>query len=148
MSAVEDFTEEAGLFYERLGLSRTAGRVIGHLLTSDDDGADAPDLCERLAVAKSSMSVALRQLDQAGMVERFRRRGGRRDRYRLTEDVFGRAFRAKMAEFDAFQQLAARGLAAVGDDPQRRRRLENMRDMYAFMADRFPALLDEWEASR
>ncbi len=105
MSAVEDFIEEAGLFYERLGLSRTAGRVVGHLLVSDDDGADAPDLCEHLAVAKSSVSVALRQLDRAGMVERFRRRGERRDRYRLTEDVFGRAFRAKMAEFDAFQEL-------------------------------------------
>jgi DNA-binding transcriptional regulator GbsR (MarR family) len=148
MSDVEDFTEEAGLFYERLGLSRTAGRVVGHLLVSDDDGAAAPELCEQLSVAKSSMSVALRQLDQAGMVERFRRRGERRDRYRLTEDVFGRAFRAKMAELDAFQELAAHGLAAVGDDPRRRRRLENMRDMYAFMAQRFPALLDEWEASR
>jgi DNA-binding transcriptional regulator GbsR (MarR family) len=148
MSAIEDFTEEAGLFYERLGLSRTAGRVVGHLLASDDDGVDAPGLCEQLAVAKSSMSVALRQLDQAGMVERFRRRGERRDRYRLTEDVFGRAFRAKMAEFDAFQELAAHGLAAVGDAPRRRQRLENMRDMYAFMAERFPALLDEWEATR
>ena len=148
MSAVEDFVEEAGLFYERLGLSPTAGRVIGHLLVSADDGADAPDLCEHLAVAKSSVSVALRQLDRAGMVERFRRRGERRDRYRLTEDVFGRAFRAKMAEFDAFQELAAHGLAAVGEDPYRRKRLENMRDMYAFMAERFPALLDEWEASR
>ncbi|MDR7383019.1 GbsR/MarR family transcriptional regulator [Promicromonospora iranensis] len=148
MSDVEDFTEEAGLFYERLGLSRTAGRVVGHLLVADDDGADAPGLCAQLSVAKSSMSVALRQLDQAGMVDRFRRRGERRDRYRLTEDVFGRAFRAKMAELDAFQELAAHGLAAVGDDPRRRQRLENMRDMYAFMAERFPALLDEWEATR
>lgn len=148
MGTVEEFTEEAGLFYERLGLSRTAGRVVGHLLVSEDGSADAPGLCEHLSVAKSSMSVALRQLEQVGMVERFRRRGERRDRYRLTEDVFGRAFRAKMAEFAAFQELAAHGLAAVGDDPHRRKRLENMRDMYAFMADRFPALLDEWEASR
>lgn len=148
MGTVEDFTEEAGLFYERLGLSRTAGRVVGHLLVSEDGSADAPDLCEHLCVAKSSMSVALRQLEQAGMVERFRRRGERRDRYRLVEDVFGRAFRAKMAEFDAFQEFAAHGLAAVGDDPHRRKRLENMRDMYAFMAERFPVLLDEWEASR
>jgi hypothetical protein len=33
----------------------------------------------------------------------------------------------------------------VGDDPERRRRLELMRDMYAFMMDRFPRLLDEWD---
>ncbi|MFI6928587.1 GbsR/MarR family transcriptional regulator [Nonomuraea spiralis] len=144
--SVEEFVEDAGLFYERLGLSRTSGRVMGWLLTADTTGADASGLAEALAVAKSSMSVALRQLEQAGLVERFRVRGERRDRYRLAEDVFARAFRAKMAEFESFRALAEQGLRAVGDDPARRRRLELMRDMYAFMMDRFPALLDEWDA--
>ncbi|MEV0584557.1 MarR family transcriptional regulator [Nonomuraea sp. NPDC050310] len=143
---MEDFVEHAGLFYERLGLSRTAGRVMGWLLVAESDSADAPELAEALMVAKSSMSVALRQLDQAGLVERFRRPGERRDRYRLAEDVFARAFRAKMAEFAAFRALAEEGLRAVGDDPARRRRLELMRDMYVFMMERFPRLLDEWDS--
>ncbi|WP_433432040.1 GbsR/MarR family transcriptional regulator [Nonomuraea sp. CA-141351] len=143
--SVDQFVEDAGMFYERLGLSRTSGRVMGWLLTAEADSADAPELAEALAVAKSSMSVALRQLEQAGLVERFRLRGERRDRYRLAEDVFARAFRAKMAEFEAFRTLAEQGLGAVGDDPARRRRLELMRDMYAFMMDRFPRLLDEWD---
>lgn len=68
-------------------------------------------------------------------------------RYRLTEDVFG-AFRFQMSLLNDFTALAERGLAVVGDDPARRRRLESMRDMYAFMAERFPRLLDEWEATR
>ncbi|MEV4805628.1 MarR family transcriptional regulator [Nonomuraea sp. NPDC049421] len=142
---VDEFVEDAGLFYERLGLSRTSGRVMGLLLTADPGGADAPELAEALGVAKSSMSVALRQLEQAGLIERFRVKGERRDRHRLAEDVFARAFRAKMAEFDGFRALAEQGLRAVGDDPVRRRRLELMRDMYAFMMDRFPRLLDEWD---
>ncbi|TXK40021.1 MarR family transcriptional regulator [Nonomuraea sp. C10] len=143
--SVDEFVEDAGLFYERLGLSRTSGRAMGWLLTAGTSGADAPELAEALAVAKSSMSVALRQLEQAGLVERFRVRGERRDRYRLAEDVFARAFRAKMAEFESFRALAEQGLRAVGDDPARRRRLELMRDMYAFMMDRFPRLLEEWD---
>ncbi|MEV7008551.1 MarR family transcriptional regulator [Streptosporangium sp. NPDC051022] len=143
--SVEQFVEDAGLFYERLGLSRTSGRVMGWLMTAETGSADAPELAEALAVAKSSMSVALRQLEQAGLVERFRVRGERRDRYQLAEDVFARAFRAKMAEFESFRALAEQGLRAVGDDPARRRRLEFMRDMYAFMMDRFPRLLDEWD---
>lgn len=143
--SVDEFVEDAGLFYERLGLSRTSGRVMGWLLTAGSSGADAPALTEALAVAKSSMSVGLRQLEQAGLIERFRVRGERRDRYRLAEDVFARAFRAKMAEFEGFLALAEQGLRAVGDDPERRRRLELMRDMYAFMIDRFPRLLDEWD---
>jgi DNA-binding MarR family transcriptional regulator len=139
-----EFVEEAGLFFERLGLSRTAGRVMGWLLVHED--SDAVELAERLAVAKSSMSVALRRLDQVGLVERFRRTGDRRDRYRLAEDVFARSFRARMAEFTAFTDLAERGLGVVGDDPPRRARLELMRDMYAFMAVEFPVLLDRWDA--
>lgn len=142
---VDRFVEDAGLFYERLGLSRTAGRVMGLLLVTESGSADAPELTKALAVAKSSMSVALRQLEQAGLIERFRVRGERRDRYRLAEDVFARAFRAKMAEFEGFRALAEQGLQAVGDDPERRRRLELMRDMYAFMMDRFPRLLQEWD---
>ncbi|MGA5761276.1 GbsR/MarR family transcriptional regulator [Nonomuraea bangladeshensis] len=130
--SVETFVEDAGLFYERLGLSRTAGRVMGWLLAAETGDADAPELAEALAVAKSSMSVALRQLEQAGLVERFRVRGGRRDRYRLVEDVFARAFRARLTEFDGFRALAEQGLKAVGEDPERRRRLELMRDMYTW----------------
>lgn len=146
--SVDQFVEDAGIFYERLGLSRTSGRAMGWLLAAEADSVDAPELAAALAVAKSSMSVALRQLEQAGLVERFRVRGERRDRYRLAEDVFARAFRAKMAEFESFRKLAEQGLLAVGDDAARRRRLELMRDMYAFMMDRFPRLLDEWDAMK
>lgn len=146
MNDQEQFVEEAGLYFERIGLSRTAGRIMGQLLTADS--ADAPELCAKLKVAKSSVSVALRRLEQTGLVERFRVAGQRRDQYRLTQDVFGRAFRAQMDALPAFVALADRGLEVVGEDPVRRRRLENMRDMYAFMARRFPQLLDEWEASR
>ncbi|MEU8109190.1 MarR family transcriptional regulator [Nonomuraea muscovyensis] len=148
MSEVEEFVEDAGLYFERLGLSRTAGRAVGWLLASPDGTADAPELCERLGVAKSSLSVALRQLESGGLVTRYRPPQERRDRYRLEEDVFGRAFRAKMTEFAAFTALAEHGLRAVGDAPGPRRRLESMRDMYAFMAREFPRLLDRWDQER
>ncbi|UJW31057.1 MarR family transcriptional regulator [Saccharothrix sp. AJ9571] len=148
MASVEEFVEHAGLYFERLGLSRTAGRVIGLLLVDPEDSADAPGLCERLGVAKSSMSVALGLLERGGLVERFRPPRGRRDHYRLTEDVFGRAFRAKMAEFTTFAELAEQGLAVAGGNPKSRVRLESMRDMYAFMGREFPKLLDRWDRER
>ncbi len=147
MSQRSAFIEDASLYFERLGLSRTAGRIMGWLLVNGPDG-DAPQFCETLRVAKSSVSVALRRLEQAGLVEKFRVAGMRRDRYRLTDDVFGRAFRAQMTAMDDFVELADRGLSVVGDDPAQRQRLENMRNMYDFMSRRFPQLLDEWEANR
>ncbi|TDE26376.1 hypothetical protein E1295_44495 [Nonomuraea mesophila] len=73
---------------------------------------------------------------------------GRRDHYRLADDVFGRAFRAKTAEFTAFTELAEQGISAVGHHPVARARLELMRDMYAFMAREFPRLLDQWDKEK
>lgn len=143
-----EFIEAAGIFFERLGLSRTAGRVVGLLLISTDGTADAPELCAELAVAKSSMSTALRQLTTTGLVRRYRPPRERRDRYRVADDVFGQAFRAKMAEFDAFRSLMTQGLRVVGDNDNAKTRLALMADMYGFMAREFPKLLDRWERQR
>lgn len=64
MPSTEEFIENAGLYFERLGLSRTSGRIIGCLPADTGQAADAPSLCERLGVAKSSISAALRRLEQ------------------------------------------------------------------------------------
>lgn len=144
----QEFVESAGLYFQRLGLSRTSGRVLGLLLVSNEGSAGAPSLCAELAVAKSSMSVALRQLERAGLIERYRPPRERRDRYRLTEDVFARAFQTKMAEFGAFHALVAQGLRAVGDDPAPKERLLLASDMYDFMAREFPKLLARWEQEK
>lgn len=144
----EEFVEDAGVFFERLGLSRTSGRIIGWLLTDSDGSTDAPRLCAKLATAKSSVSVALRQLETARLIERYRSPGERRVRYRVVGDVFGRAFRAKMAELEAFTDLVARGLDVVGDDPVPRQRLQTMSAMYAFMTREFPKVLDRWDQER
>lgn len=143
-----EFIEAAGIFFERLGLSRTAGRVVGLLLISADGTSDAPELCAELAVAKSSMSAALRQLTTTGLVQRYRPPRERRDRYRVADDVFGQAFRVKMAEFDAFHTLVTQGLRVVGDNDNAKARLTLMADMYGFMAAEFPKLLDRWERLR
>lgn len=143
-----EFVEDAGIFFERLGLSRTAGRVVGRLLISPDGTADAPELCAELGVAKSSMSAALRQLTTTGLAQRYRPPRERRDRYRVAEDVFGQAFRAKMAEFDAFHSLVTQGMRAAGDNDDVKARLTLMADMYGFMAREFPKLLDRWERQR
>lgn len=144
----DEFVERAGMHFQRLGLSRTAGRVLGWLLITPDGSADAVELRDALAVAKSSLSVALRQLENVGLVERFRPPRQRRDHYRVSGDVFGRAFHNQMSELDAMQRLVAHGLDVAGDDPTVRERLQLMSDMYGFMAREFPKLLDRWEQEK
>lgn len=140
-----EFIEHAGLHFQRLGLSRTAGRAIGWLLISPDGSGDATELRDALGVAKSSLSVALRQLENAGLVERYRPPRERRDRYQVCDDVFGRAFQVRMNELKAMRDLVEHGKRVTGGDEHARARLQLMSDMYNFMGREFPKLLDRWE---
>lgn len=141
----DEFIEHAGLHFQRLGLSRTAGRVIGWLLISPDGSGDATELREDLGVAKSSLSVALRQLENAGLVERYRPPRERRDRYQVCDDVFGRAFQVRMHELNAMQDLVEHGKRVTSGDERAWARLQLMSDMYSFMGREFPKLLERWE---
>jgi DNA-binding transcriptional regulator GbsR (MarR family) len=145
VGATEEFIEEVGIHYERLGLSRTAGRVIGALLVQPGGSADAGTLTRVLAVAKSSLSVALSQLERSGLVERYRVPQARRDSYRLVDNAFVGAFRAKLDELSAFSQLASRGIQSLTDSPEAIERLTHMRNTYEFMTREFAKLLDRWE---
>ena len=45
--------------------------------------------------------------------------------------------------------LAEQGLELLADEPaERRERLQEMRDFYAFFEEELPVLLDRWEAER
>ena len=141
-----EFVESTGLYFERLGLSRTSGRVLGHLFVEESGSADAAELCAVLDVAKSTLSVSLRRLEQLGLVRRHRPPGRKRDHYRVTEDVFGHALQAKVSELAELGDVLGRGLRAAGGSPSAVRRLQTMIDMNEFLQREFSRLLEEWDA--
>jgi DNA-binding transcriptional regulator GbsR (MarR family) len=149
MDEKQQFVENAGLYFERLGLVRMAGRVVGWLLICDPPHQTMQEIGEALQASKSSISTALTELLRFFLVERFTLPGERRDYYRLASDVWYRSFAARMGELTEIRKLAEQGLAVLKDeDKERRQRLELMRDMYAFMEREFPKLLEKWEAEK
>lgn len=149
MSDIPSFIELSGTFFEGLGLTRMAGRIMGLLLVAEQPHLTMPDIVERLNVSKSAVSTALWQLQQVYLVERFTLPNERRDYFRLAPDVWDRAFRARMSSMSEMRQMAEKGLAVLADaPPSQRQRLELMRDMYSFMEREFPKLLDKWEAEK
>ena len=145
MDARQELAEDIGLHYERLGLSSTAGRVLGVLLLEPDGRATAPELTERLRVAKSSMSVALTALERMGLLTRSRRPGERRDSYLVADNAFEAVFLSKFAALESFLALADRGVALAAPNSGEGVRLTRMRGFYAFMLREFPALLARWD---
>ncbi|MGK7311895.1 MAG: GbsR/MarR family transcriptional regulator [Candidatus Longimicrobiales bacterium M2_2A_002] len=82
----QDVVERMGLFFERDGLSRIAGRLLGHLLLSETPRS-LDELAEALQVSKSSVSINVRLLERMGTVERVTIPGDRRDYYRIAADL-------------------------------------------------------------
>jgi DNA-binding transcriptional regulator GbsR (MarR family) len=143
----QQFVEECALYFEQVGLTRIAGRIIGWLLICEPAYQLQAELVEALGASKSSISVALKDLTTLYLVERFSLPGDRRTFYRTSKDMWSRSFRARMNQVTELKELGEHGLQALeGASPERRQRLEFMRDMNAFMEVEFPKLLDAWDA--
>jgi DNA-binding transcriptional regulator GbsR (MarR family) len=146
MDNKQQFVEEVGLYFERVGLTRMEGRIIGWLLICDPPHQSMGDLVEALGASKSSISVSLRTLTTLYLIEQVSIPGERRDYYKASTDIWNRSFRARMHQLTELRQLAERGIDLLADEPpEQRRRLELMRDHNAFMEQEFPKLLDKWE---
>jgi DNA-binding transcriptional regulator GbsR (MarR family) len=125
------------------------GRVLGVLLISDPPERSAEELANLLRASRGSISQATRTLVQMGMVRRLTRPGERRDYFRVVPNAWEETTRQEMAQISVFQDMAERGLALLTpDEPEARRRLEEMRDFYAYLRKELPALLERWEKER
>jgi DNA-binding transcriptional regulator GbsR (MarR family) len=143
----QQFVEDCGLYFEGIGLTRIAGRIIGWLLICDPPHQQQSELVEALEASKSSISVALKDLTTLYLVERFALPGDRGTYYRTSKDMWTRSFRARMHQVTQLKELSQRGLDALEDEsPERRQRLGIMHDINAFLESEFPKLLDQWDA--
>jgi DNA-binding transcriptional regulator GbsR (MarR family) len=139
------YVEEVALGFERQGLFRMAGRVIGWLLICDPPEQTFGQLAEVLQASKGSISAAMKFLVPAGLVERISRPGDRRDYYRCRPGAWADLARDQSRLYDDFRKLAQRGLELLADAPaDRRERLQGMHDLYAWLEREMPALWERW----
>ena len=142
------YVEEFGLSFEGFGLPRMVGRVLGALMVSEARELSAEELAELLSASRGSISTATRSLVQMGLVQRFSRTGERRDYFRVKPGAWQGLMRREMESLGSFRKMAERGLALMEGDPEARRSLEEMRDLYAFWERELPALLERFEAEQ
>lgn len=149
MDNQQQFVEDCGLYFEKIGLTRMAGRIIGWLLICDPPQQAMSDIVDALQASKSSISTSLRMLEQASLIQRFTRPGERRDYYRLAPDLWIWSFKARMHLVTELRELAEHGLHLLADEPpEQRRRLELMRDVNSYLEREFPKLLDGWQQEK
>ncbi len=145
----EHFVEEIALALEREGLPRMTGRVLGHLLICAPQQQSSSDLADALQASRGAISQSTRALLAAGLIQRVPRPGSRKMYFEVTPDSLDRVMHASVARIQIMRELMDKGLALLEDRPaEQRERLQAFRDMFAFMEEQYPALLERWDQRR
>jgi len=146
---MEQFIEEVGILFEEMGLPRMAGRIFGRLLICEPPHQSAEELASVVGASKGSISSMTRLLIQSGVVERMGLPGKRGTYYRIKPGSWSELMRVRMTHLTAFRELGERGLALMaGKDPKIRQRLQELRDLYAFLEQEIPVLLARYDQER
>jgi DNA-binding MarR family transcriptional regulator len=145
----KDWVEEFALLLEREGLPRMAGRIFAWLLVCEPAEQTMEELGAALGGSKASMSTMTRLLAQAELVERARRPGERRDRFRIPSEHWDRIWRGRLQSLSAMRALLGRAAELVQRQaPDARRRVEELHSLYAFFEQELPGMLARWSATR
>lgn len=144
--AAREFVDQFGLLWTRLaGTNRTMGRVLAWLMICDPPEQSAPDLVAALQVSKGSVSTAVRNLENARIIERVHVPGNRRIHYRLPPLGWSAITRARVEEMDMMIGVGAIGRKALDGAPaSRRARVENYLDWLIWWRRKYEELMVEW----
>ncbi len=143
----KQFAEEVGIAFEQTGLPRMAGRILGWLLISDPPHQSMEQLTSALKASKGSISTTTRLLIHHGLIERISLPGIRHDYFRLRSGAWQHMIgRGLTGEIRMFRQLAERGLGRIDEKTTSNSKwLKEMLNVYTFLEQEFPALLERWE---
>jgi DNA-binding MarR family transcriptional regulator len=143
------FVEEMGQALASYGMTPMAGRMWGWLLICEPPEQTAADLAQALQASKGAISGTARLLTSAGMIRRGTRRGDRREYFSAPPEAL-ETFLANAGQiYRHFRGIADRGLASIADrPPESRARLQEMRDVFAFVEREVPVVIDRFLQDR
>jgi len=147
-SGERDFVEQMGLIWERLGGTRTLGRVHGLLMIAYNP-LSLNEIAELLQVSKASISTNARVCEQLGLAQRISVPGDRRDYYETSPGSFERAITIRLQVAQELVRLAQQGLTAIGEaNSAARTRLTEMRLFYEFAITETNDMVARWRAEQ
>ena len=136
------FVEEMGQFLGSIGMTPMAGRMWGWLLICDPADQTAADISSALQASRGAISGTARLLATAGLIRRTTRPGDRREYFSAPPEALDSMLASAGAIYRQMREIAERGLAATaGRPPEARARLEEFRDVMAFVEQEVPRVV-------
>ena len=143
------FVEEMGQFLASLGMTPMAGRMWGWLLICDPPEQTAAEIATALQASRGAISGTARILSASGLIRRRTRPGDRREYFSAPPEALESMIGSAASIYRQMRGIAERGLEATADrPPAARARLEEFRDVMAFVEEEVPALIDRFLRER
>jgi len=143
------FVEEMGQFLASLGMTPMAGRMWGWLLICEPAEQTAGEIAEALHASRGAISGTARLLGNAGLVRRATKPGDRREYFSAPPEALDSMLASAASIYRQMRAIAERGLAAIADRPaSERARLQEFRDVMAFVEQEVPAVVDRFLRER
>lgn len=125
LPALSRFIENMGLQYEKYGVPRIGGRILGLLLVNAHP-ITAEEISQQLQVSRSSVSTNLRTLLMTGLIERAFVPGDRREHFIFSDSTWQRSLDMRLDGVTTLQTLAQAGLDELPIEHPARSRLAEM----------------------
>lgn len=144
-----EYADEIGLYFENYGLPRIPGRILGWLLVCEPPHQTAEELAEQLDISRGSVSMAMKMLAANKAVVRHAVPGSRRTHWKLRPGFWLDEAAEKAKQAREWIKQTDRGLDLLADaPPESRRRLEEAKDMYTFLAEQYERIETLWHEQR
>jgi len=100
---IADFAEA----YSSFGLNPLMGRIVALLIISNEPQS-LDDIAESLEMSKGPISQICRRLKDRNLIEKVWVPGDRKDYYKATADIFGKAYENQMEKMSKNIEIAQR----------------------------------------
>jgi DNA-binding transcriptional regulator GbsR (MarR family) len=149
MTELERYIEEVGLFYERFGLTKMAGRILGFLMASEKDLLTFEEMMEQLQASKGSISGNINFLLKNNLIEKVMITGDRRSYYRFVSTNLLDAIDAKMQDARAIKSIFQKANKMNRNTKSEKyRSIEELVDYYSFLEEELPKIKMRWSRKR
>ncbi|GAA2215004.1 hypothetical protein GCM10009850_104710 [Nonomuraea monospora] len=143
-----EFVDRMGLVMERLGATRSMGRLWAWLMICDPPDPSLTDLAAELSLSKTAVSTVARQLEAGGIIERVPT-AGREHRYRAVGGGWAQILRVQLGLVKQSLETLEYGLSILDESRAAQRvRLEETRDFFAFTVQDGDEMLHRWQEYR
>ena len=143
-----DYLERMGIFFERSGLPRMAGRIFGLLLTDTREVVSTSEILDLLHASRGSVSTMTRFLMERGIIEKTGKRGERQDYFRVKYDALNSMFSKRLEMIQDFKLIVRDGINFTEPESNSRRMVQELLEFYEWFERRLPSLWKEWEEQR